>query len=96
MAGDHVWHVTCYMPLRRAAPRKAAGALQMVTEAETQTSAGSKEVSPSGTTPWTVSEERTAYLISRQREVRCRLWFQVTPFREGLFKYFLVGIEELG
>ncbi len=42
-----------------------------------------------------ISEERSVYLIVRQREVRCRLWYEVTPFREGLFKYFLVGIQEL-
>jgi hypothetical protein len=45
--------------------------------------------------PGTVTEERTVYLISRQREVRCRLWFQVTLFREGLYRYFLIGTEEL-
>jgi hypothetical protein len=42
-----------------------------------------------------VVEERTVYLLHRQREVRCRLWYEVTQFREGLFKYFLVGIQEL-
>jgi hypothetical protein len=42
-----------------------------------------------------VSEERTVYVIRRQREIRCRLWYEVTPFREGLFKYFLVGMQEL-
>jgi hypothetical protein len=45
--------------------------------------------------PEKISEERTVYLPSRRREVRCRLWYEVTPVREGLFKYFLVGIEEL-
>ena len=40
-------------------------------------------------------EERTVYLISRRCEVRCRLWYQVTPFREGLLRYFLVRIQEL-
>ena len=45
--------------------------------------------------PDTVTEERTVYLISRQREVRCRLWFRVTPFRDGLYRYFLVWTEEL-
>lgn len=43
----------------------------------------------------TVVEERTVYLSSRQREVLCRLWYEVTPFREGLFRYFLIGIQEL-
>jgi hypothetical protein len=45
--------------------------------------------------PDTVTEERTVYLISRQREVRCRLWFRVSPFRDGLYRYFLVWTEEL-
>ncbi len=45
--------------------------------------------------PDTVTEERMVYLISRQREVRCRLWFQVTPYREGLYRYFLFRTEEL-
>jgi hypothetical protein len=43
----------------------------------------------------TISEVRTVYLPSRLREVRCRLWYEVTPLREGLLKYFLVGIQEL-
>jgi len=45
--------------------------------------------------PHTYSEERTCYIISRQRHVRCRLWYEVTPFMHGLFKYFLIGIQEL-
>ena len=45
--------------------------------------------------PQKVSEVRTVYLPSRHKEVRCRLWYEVTPLREGLFKYFLLGIEEL-
>jgi len=45
--------------------------------------------------PDTVSEERTVYLISRRREVRCRLWFRVTLFRDDLYRYFLIGTEEL-
>lgn len=43
----------------------------------------------------TVVEERTVYLPSRTREVRCRLWYEVTPLRDGLLKYFLLGIEQL-
>jgi len=31
----------------------------------------------------------------RQREVLCRLWYRVTPFPEGLNRYFLVWTEEL-
>jgi hypothetical protein len=45
--------------------------------------------------PTKISEERTVYLPSRHKEVRCRLWYEVTPMREGMFKYFLLGIEEL-
>jgi hypothetical protein len=45
--------------------------------------------------PDTVTEERKVYLISRQREVLCRLWFRVTPFREGLYRYFLFWTEQL-
>lgn len=44
---------------------------------------------------WTVSEERRIYRCQRHREVRCRLWYEVTTFREGLLRYFLIGIEEL-
>jgi len=44
---------------------------------------------------WTVSEERNIYVSHRHREVRCRLWYEVTRFREGLLRYFLIGIEEL-
>lgn len=45
--------------------------------------------------PTKISEERTVYLPSRHKEVRCRLWYEVTPLRDGLLKYFLLGIEEL-
>lgn len=44
---------------------------------------------------WTISEERCVYLCHRQREVRCRLWYEVTKLREGLLRYFLIKIEEL-
>ena len=44
---------------------------------------------------WKVSEERRVYVHHRRREVLCRLWYEVTTFREGLYRYFLVGIEEL-
>jgi len=43
----------------------------------------------------TIVEERTVYLPSRQRQVRCRLWYEVSPLRDGLSRYFLVGIQEL-
>lgn len=42
-----------------------------------------------------VFDERTVYLPARHREVRCRLWYEVTPYRDGLWKNFLVRIEEL-
>jgi len=45
--------------------------------------------------PDTVTEERQVYMISRQREVRCRLWYRVTPFHDQLYRYFLVRTEEL-
>jgi hypothetical protein len=45
--------------------------------------------------PSKISEVRTVYLPSRRREVRCRLWYEVSLMREGLYKYFLLGIEEL-
>ena len=45
--------------------------------------------------PAKISEIRTVYLPSRNKEVRCRLWYEVTPLREGMSKFFLVGIEEL-
>lgn len=44
---------------------------------------------------WTISEERCVYLCHRRREVRCRLWYEVTRLREGLLRYFLIKIEEL-
>jgi len=46
-------------------------------------------------TPHTYSEESTCYIISRQRDVRCSLWYEVVPFVHGLFKYSLVGIQQL-
>ncbi len=45
--------------------------------------------------PDTITEERPVYRVSRQREVRCRLWYRVSLFREGLYRYFLVWTEEL-
>ncbi|HUX09112.1 MAG TPA: hypothetical protein VMW51_00640 [Terriglobia bacterium] len=44
---------------------------------------------------WTISEERQVYVSHRHREVRCRLWYEVTRLREGLLRYFLIRIEEL-
>jgi hypothetical protein len=48
-----------------------------------------------GPMAWTVSEERSIYVHHRHREVRCRLWYEVTTLREGLLRYFLLRIEEL-
>jgi hypothetical protein len=45
--------------------------------------------------PNRVSEDRTVYRPARGKEVRCRLWYEVSPLRDGLYKYFLVSIEEL-
>jgi len=44
---------------------------------------------------WTISEERRVYICHRQREIRCRLWYEVTELRDGLFRYFLIKVEEL-
>jgi len=62
---------------------------------EIGSSSTNHETSSLATAPYTVAEERTVYLISRQQEVRCRLWYEVTPLREGILKYFLLGIQEL-
>ena len=35
------------------------------------------------------------YRRERNRDVLCRLTYQVTPFRDGLFRWFLVAVEEL-
>ena len=64
-------------------------------QAETDVSTPGMGLDQGGTMPFTVTEERPIYRASRQREVRCRLWYQVTPYREGLLKFFLVGIQEL-
>jgi hypothetical protein len=45
--------------------------------------------------PKTICEERTVYLPVRHRQVRCLLWYEVSMVREGLFRYFLIGIREL-
>ena len=42
-----------------------------------------------------VDEERTIYRAGRKCEIRRRLWYEVTPLREGMMKYFLLGIQEL-
>ncbi len=45
--------------------------------------------------PERICEDRTVYLPARHRQVRCRLWYEVSLVREGLFRYFLIGIQEL-
>ena len=45
--------------------------------------------------PEMISEERLVYRTSRQSEVRCRMWYQVSRFADALCPYFLVGTEEL-
>lgn len=45
--------------------------------------------------PRTEIGEARVYRCTRNQDVRCRLTYQVTPFREGLFRWFLVSIEEL-
>jgi len=39
--------------------------------------------------------ESKVFRRARGREVLCRLTYEVTPWREGLFRWFLIGIEEL-
>jgi hypothetical protein len=41
------------------------------------------------------TSEGRVFRHARQREILCRLTYEVTPFREGLFRWFLLGIEEL-
>lgn len=41
------------------------------------------------------TSEARVFRCSRQKEVLCRLTYEVTPFRDGLFRWFLLGIEEL-
>ncbi|HZT70528.1 MAG TPA: hypothetical protein VFC10_12365 [Terriglobia bacterium] len=45
--------------------------------------------------PRTEIVETRVYRRGRNRDVLCRLIYEVTPYREGLFRWFLVGIEEL-
>jgi hypothetical protein len=39
--------------------------------------------------------EASVFRSARQTEILCRLTYEVTPFREGLFLWFLLGIVEL-
>ena len=45
--------------------------------------------------PRTEVIEMKVYRLEKKRDVRCRLTYEVTPFRDGLMRWFLVGIEEL-
>ena len=42
-----------------------------------------------------ISVERSVYLPSRKKVVRCRLWYEVTPLHDGLVRCFLLGMDEL-
>ena len=49
---------------------------------------------------WSVSprietSESRVFRHARNREILCRLTYEVTPLRPGLFRWFLMGIEEL-
>jgi hypothetical protein len=41
------------------------------------------------------TSEAKVYRRARGRDILCRLTYEVTPFRDGLFRWFLMGIEEL-
>jgi len=41
------------------------------------------------------SYEAKIFRIGRQKEILCRLTYEITPFRDGLLCWFLRGIEEL-
>lgn len=45
--------------------------------------------------PRTEIIETKVYRHEKKRDVLCRLTYEVTPFREGLMRWFLLGIEEL-
>lgn len=39
--------------------------------------------------------EARVFRNSRGKEVLCRLRYEVTPINDGLFRWFLIDIEEL-
>jgi hypothetical protein len=39
--------------------------------------------------------EDRVYRPARNREILCRLTYEITPFRDGLSRWFLLRIEEL-
>jgi hypothetical protein len=41
------------------------------------------------------TSEVVVFRNARQKEILCRLTYEVTAFREGSFRWFLLGIEEL-
>ncbi|HET7100319.1 MAG TPA: hypothetical protein VFJ52_04140 [Terriglobia bacterium] len=45
--------------------------------------------------PRTETVDARVYRRERNEDVLCRLTYQVTPYRDGLFRWFLVAIEEL-
>jgi len=45
--------------------------------------------------PRTEIHESRVYRCGKNRDVLCRLTYEVTPFRDGLFRWFLISIEEL-
>lgn len=45
--------------------------------------------------PRTETCETKIYRRERDKDVLCRLTYEVTPFRDGLMRWFLVGIKEL-
>ncbi|HXH49376.1 MAG TPA: hypothetical protein VNM47_08525 [Terriglobia bacterium] len=45
--------------------------------------------------PRTEIFETRVYRRERDKDILCRLTYEVTPFREGLMRWFLIGIEEL-
>ena len=40
------------------------------------------------------SYETKIFRRSREREILCRLTYEITPFPDGRVRWFLVGIEE--
>lgn len=45
--------------------------------------------------PRTEIVETRVYRRERGKDVLCRLIYEVTPFRDNLLRWFLLGIEEL-
>jgi hypothetical protein len=45
--------------------------------------------------PRTEIFETKVYRPKKKKDVLCRLTYEVTPFRDDLMRWFLLGIEEL-